>query len=193
VSPATGGEDRTVNLRLGIVRLGLPNFLKKRKLAELFRLTGRAFDEDPPAAEGLSLRQMRRLYAEFSSGAAARALGDPAGAADVERRLFEAALEFGRAIRDELRVTSSREVMAAARVLYRGLGIDFRGATSGEIVVRRCDFESHYSPEVCRLMSRLDAGVLAGLAWGGRLEFSERLTEGASCCRARFTFPEGGP
>jgi hypothetical protein len=189
----TGVEDRPVNLRLWIARLGLPNYLKKRKLEELFSLTGRAFGEGPPAAEGLSLRRMRRLYAEFSKDAAARALGDPAGAAAVEGRLFEEALAFGRGLRGELRVATPGEVMAAARVLYRGLGIDLRGATSGEIVVRRCAFERQYSPEVCRLMSRLDAGVLAGLAGGGRLEFSERLTEGASCCRARFTFPGGGP
>jgi hypothetical protein len=59
----------------------------------------------------------------------------------------------------------------------------------GDIVVRRCSFSRRYSAEVCRLMSRLDAGVLAGLAGGGELAFSERLTEGSDRCRARFTFP----
>jgi hypothetical protein len=182
-----------VNLRLRIALLGLPSYLKKRKLAELFTLTGRAFGEDPPAAQGLSLRRMRRLYAAFSSAAAERALGDAVRAAEAGSRLFEEALEFGRGIRDELRVGAPEDVMAAGRVLYRGLGIDFRGATSGDIVVRRCYFTQHYSAGVCRLMSRLDAGVLAGLAGGGGLEFTERLTEGAGRCLARFTFPEDGP
>lgn len=180
-----------MNVRLRIARLGLPSYLKKRKLAELFTLTGRAFGEDPPAAEGLSLPRMRRLYGEFSSAAAERALGDPVRAAEAGRRLFDEALEFGRRVRDELRVGSPADVMAAARVLYRGLGIDFRGGTTGDIVVKRCYFAPHYSAGVCRLMSRLDAGVLAGLAGGGGLEFTERLTDGAGRCTARFTFPEG--
>jgi hypothetical protein len=179
-----------VNLRLAIARFGLPNFLKKRKLAELFSLTGRAFDENQPSAKGLSLRQMRRLYAEFSRAAAERALTDPSKAAEAERRLFEGAVDLGRAIRDELHVATPGEVMAAARILYRGLGIDFKGSKAGEIVIRRCSFEPFYRPEICRLMSRLDAGMLAGLAGGGRLEFTERLTDGAGRCRARFTFRE---
>jgi hypothetical protein len=187
----TGVEGRPVNLRLWIAGLGLPDYLQRRKLAELFALTGRAFGELPPATEGLSLGRMRRLYAEFSAAAAARALGAPSKAAEAAGRLFEEASAFGRGVRDELRVASSGEVMAAARILYRSLGIDFKGSKAGEIVIQRCSFETFYRPEVCRLMSRLDAGVLAGLAGGGQLEFTERLTEGAARCRARFMFPEG--
>jgi len=179
-----------MNLRLWLARTYLPAGLKKKKLAALFRLTARAFDVNPPPADGLSLRRMRRLYAEFSRAGAERALADPSGAAEAERRLFDGAFDLGRAIRDELHVATAAEVMTAARVLYRGLGIDFKGWASGDIVIGRCYFEPHYSASICRLMSRLDAGVLAGLAGGGRLEFSERLTEGAACCRARFTFPE---
>jgi len=180
-----------VNLRLRIAGLGLPRPLQKRKLAELFALTGRAFGEDPPATAGLSLERMLRLYAEFSNAAAARALGAPSGGAEAGGRLYEEALAFGRGIRRELRVASPREVMAAARILYRSLGIDFEGTPAGEIVISRCFFETRYSAGVCRLMSRLDAGVLAGLAGGGGLEFTERLTEGAGRCRALFAFPEG--
>ena len=80
--------------------------------------------------------------------------------------------------------------MAAARILYRALEIDLRGDEDGAIVVRRCAFSPRYSPEVCGLMSAADAGLLAGLAAGGRLAFSARLSEGADSCRARFTFPE---
>lgn len=179
-----------MSLRLVLARLFLPSAVQKRKLAELFRLTARAFETAPPSFERLSLSDMRRLYADFSKDAAERALGRPDVLAGIRQRLFDEASGLGRGIRGELGVSTRRDVMAAARILYRGLGIDLAGSPGGDIVVRRCSFSRHYSPEVCRLMSRLDAGVLAGLAGGGELAFAERLTEGAGRCRARFVFPE---
>jgi hypothetical protein len=139
---------------------------------------------------GLSAERILRLYADFSQEMAERALGRPEDLAAVRQRLFDEALGLGRAIARELRVSTLREAMTAARILYRGLEIDLRGDGQGGIVVRRCSFSRAYSPEVCRLMSALDAGVLSGLAGGGELEFSGRLTEGADRCRARLTFPE---
>jgi len=179
-----------VNLRLSSARLYLPAGLQKRKLVELVRLTARAFDAAPPPVEGLSLRDLRSLYADFSRELAERALDQPPGLAEIERRLFAEALRLGRDIGRELRVSTRREVMAAAKILYRGLGIDLKGEPTGNIVIRRCAFSRHYSADVCRLISRLDAGILSGLAGGGELEFTERLTEGAGRCRARFSFPE---
>ena len=99
-------------------------------------------------------------------------------------------LGFGRRIGAMLGVRSRKDAMRAARLLYRFLGIDFLGADSGEIIIRRCSFSEHYTPETCALMSGLDEGVLAGLAGGGRLTFQARLTEGRDSCRARFAFPE---
>ncbi|HSA95014.1 MAG TPA: hypothetical protein VLJ16_03105 [Acidobacteriota bacterium] len=178
-----------MNLRLFAARLYLPAGLQKRKLESLLALTARAFNTVSPSVNGLPLREMRRVYAEFSRAMAELALSRRDGLEAVERRLFEGAERLGREIAGELRIATPREVMAAARVLYRGLEIDLAGRPSGEIVVRRCSFSREYSPEVCRLMSRLDAGVLSGLAGGGELVFTERLTEGAGCCRARFTLP----
>ena len=56
------------------------------------------------------------------------------------------------------------------------------------VTIRRCFFAAHYPPEVCRFMSAMDEGIVAGLC-GGRLVFSQRLTEGADCCRARIEWP----
>jgi hypothetical protein len=56
----------------------------------------------------------------------------------------------------------------------------------GEITVRRCPFSDVYSVEVCRLVGALDSGLLAGLSGGDRLEFTQRITEGAPCCLARL-------
>ena len=76
--------------------------------------------------------------------------------------------------------------MAAARMVYELLDIDFRGTGQGEITVRRCAFSDIYSAEVCWLVSALDTGLLAGLSGGDRLEFSQRITESAPTCLARL-------
>ena len=181
-----------MSLRLALSRLYLPAVIRKRKLTELVHLTARAFDAVPPSLEGLSLDGMLRLFAEYSSEMAERARSRPEGLAEVERRLFGEASRMGREIRRELGVNTPGEAMAAARVLYRSLKIDFRGGPGGDVAIRRCFFSRFYSPTTCRLMSSLDAGVLAGLAGGGGLEFVERITEGSGCCRARFSFPKAG-
>ena len=181
-----------MNLRLVLSRLYLPSAIRKRKLADLLRLTARAFDAAPPSVEGLSLDRMLRLYAEYSREMADRALGRPEGLGAIERRLFDEASRMGREIRRELGVRTPSEAMTAARVLYRSLKIDFRGGPGGDVVIRKCSFSRFYTPGACRLMSSLDAGVLSGLAGGGGLEFVERITEGSGCCRARFSFPEAG-
>jgi len=185
-----GIEGPQVNLSLCLARLYLPAGPRKRKLEELLRLTARAFGAAPPSVDGLSLEGMRRRYAEFSREMADRALVHPEGLTMIKHRLFVEASRLGHEIARELGVSTLHEAMTAARILYRGLEIDFRGDHQGDIVIRRCSFSRHYSPDVCRLMSSLDAGILSGLAGGGGLEFTERLTEGASCCRARFSFPE---
>ncbi len=179
-----------MNLRLRLARLYLPSGPRKRKLEELLQLTARAFDAAPPSVDGLSLEGMRRRYAEFSQEMAERAFVRPEGLTTIRQRLFNDSLHLGREIARELGVSTLQEAMTAARILYRGLEIDFRGDCQGDIVIRRCSFSPHYSPEVCRLMSALDAGILSGLAGGGELEFAQRLTEGADCCRAHYSFPK---
>jgi hypothetical protein len=109
------------------------------------------------------------------------------GLAEVQHRLFENACRMGEELRRTFRVTSPAEGFAAARVLYRGLGIDLQATPDGEITVHRCFFSSYYSAPVCRLIASLDAGVFAGLLDGGCLAFSERITEGHGCCRAHFS------
>src|SRR4029450_2296143 len=89
-------------------------------------------------------------------------------------------------LRAGLRLRTTEDAMGAARVAYGLLDIDLHGTRHGEITVRRCAFSDVYSAEVCRLVSALDAGLLAGLSGGDRLEFSQRITEGAPTCLARL-------
>ena len=82
--------------------------------------------------------------------------------------------------------------MRAARIAYRMIGIDLRADEHGAVVVDRCSFAAWYSPRVCHLMSSLDAGLIAGLTQGGRLTFSERITEGRPRCLAGISWEGAG-
>ncbi len=125
-------------------------------------------------------------YALFTRDRAEQALGGSGDLPAIDHRLFGAALAVGRGYRLRLKVRGTRDAMAAARLIYRGLGIDFRGTSEGTVIIRRCAFAEVYTPRVCALVSALDRGLLAGLTGGGVLEFQQRITEGADSCRACF-------
>ena len=74
--------------------------------------------------------------------------------------------------------------MQASAIIYRALRIEFQGEPDGTIVIKNCFFSDYYSGEVCRIISSLDEGLLAGLSAGGKVNFSQRITEKKECCRA---------
>ncbi len=189
------------NLRLAAARVWVPPRLKRAALEELFARTAAAFGSPVPPAQGRGPAARLAEYARFTKERAEEALalckgdsederaapgGRPALLATLEHRLSRAARGLGGRFRLQFRVRSLGEALAAARILYRGLGIDFRGSADGEIVIRRCFFAHLYTPSVCALVSALDRGLLAGLANGGELAFEQRLTEGACRCAAHF-------
>jgi hypothetical protein len=106
--------------------------------------------------------------------------------AEIRRRLYDGAYRMGQDLRRAFRVANTSDALAAARVLYRALGIDLQAAGGGEIVVRRCFFSQHYSGAVCQVIASLDEGLFAGLSNGGQLAFYQRITEGHECCQAHF-------
>lgn len=179
-----------MNIRLTLALVFIPAHLKRKKLAELFRRTGWAFQTETPPLNGLTRTAMLQKYARFTKEQAEKALRKSQDADAARARMFQTAHELGHQTGKSLNISTREEFMAAARILYRILGIDFRGNAGGDITVRKCFFSKFYSPQVCRLISALDEGILAGLAGGGMLEFTQRLTEGKDGCRARFIFKE---
>ncbi len=174
-----------MGLRLSAVRVFLPLSLKKRYLGRLCALTAEAFRVAGPDLEGASYETRLRLFASFTRENALMVLaaGDSEAAGE---RLFENARKFGGELRRTLGVRTFGKAMAAARVLYRAIGIDFEGGPEGAIVIRSCRFAADYTPEVCGFISSLDRGILTGLTGGGDLRFARRLTEGHDSCRAEF-------
>ena len=180
-----------MNLLGTLARWYIPSFLKKWELRRLFKITGEAFGVVPPPAEKMSLQELLDEYALFTRYEVER-VGDAIPQCDrIKKYLFDHAFQIGLEYKSLFGITSSRDAMYAARIMYRILGIDFQGWETGEIEIRSCLFGRYYSSRTCRIISALDAGLLAGLSGGGRLEFMERMTEGGACCRARLIGGEG--
>jgi hypothetical protein len=178
-----------MSLRLSAARIFLPPFLRKKYLGKLFRLTAEAFGVPVPAFKGMSEEARLLLFASFTRENALRILAAGNAAAGGEM-LYRNARALGEEILKSLGVRTFADALAAARLLYRAIGIDFEGAPDGTVVIRSCRFAASYTPEVCGLVSALDRGMLAGLAGGGDLRFISRLTNGNDSCRAEF-LPEG--
>lgn len=147
-------------------------------------MTAEGFGQAPPDLRGLSCAELLLRYASFTRAESERSLA--AGTAPAARAaLRERALRLGRDIRSRLPIRGRADEAAALRALYRLLAIDLAVDAQDNVTVRRCSLAAHYPPEVCRFMSAMDEGIVAGLG-GGRLVFSERLSEGSDRCRARI-------
>lgn len=174
-----------MGLRLSAARVFLPPFFKKKYLGKLFRLTATAFGVGVPALEGTSHEARLSLFASFTGENASRILAAGKVAA-VGERLYRNARAFGEELRKSLGVRTFADALAAARLLYRAIGIDFEGTPDGTVVIRSCRFAAAYTPEICGIVSSLDRGILAGLTGGSDLRFVSRLTDGNDSCRAEF-------
>ncbi len=168
-----------------------PSIVKRQALARLYKSTAAAFRCDMPRLSGLSREQCLLAYARFTADRAEEALRCGGDLSELQERLYRNAYRLGRTPGWLLGVRGVDDVMALGRFFYGILDIDFRGRGSGEITIGRCYFSSFYSPQVCQVMSAMDRGLLAGLAGAGGLVFTQRITEGQPCCRARFTLAAG--
>jgi hypothetical protein len=171
-------------IRVTAARILMPFGLRRQALEQLFARTAAAFGTPvpPPRTRGTNRRLLE--YARFTRAQAEEALRRGEDLTALDRGLHRAAYGLGASYRLQLGVHSISGAMAAARFIYRNLGIDFHGSPDGEVIIRRCGFARTYTPQVCRLISALDRGLMAGLARGGELQFRQRITEGADSCRA---------
>jgi len=177
-----------MGLSLIVSRLYLPGLVRSRKLKELFRITAGAFNSQMPPLAGLTSTEILTRYAVFTREKAIQAIQN-GKEFEIKKQLYEAAYRLGQQNQAAFHLKSKAEVMQFSRVVYRMIGIDFRGSPDGDIEISRCFFSRYYSARVCGIVSALDHGLLAGLSGGGDLKFSQRITEGNRCCRALFCPP----
>jgi ferredoxin len=182
------------SVKLLLMRLYVPAAMRRRELEDLFGRTAAAFGQPVPPARGRSVRARLGDFARASRDWAEAAIANGEDLEGVDGRLYRSARHLGRVYRARLGIGSLAEALAAARVIYRGLGIDLKGdPRTGSIVVRRCMFSACYSARACGVISALDRGLLAGLAGGGELVFTQRITEGHAQCRAELRPAESRP
>jgi hypothetical protein len=171
-------------------KIYIPEYVKKRELMNLFHLTAMAFERTIPPTIGLSFDECLLKFAHFTKSEVDRAMSRGGDLQTIQDLLYQGAYEFGNKFRKQFRVSTARDVMEVSRLLYKILGIDFRGTEKGTITISKCFYSQHYSPSTCRVISYLDAGMIAGLSGGGELSFLERITEGSKSCDAQFFFKE---
>lgn len=185
-----------MNLLLKLIPHNLPAFIREEILAELFEATAEAFECPVPALDHLSFDECLRTYALFTSEQAENALLSGDDTAAIKTRLYQNAYPLGEKLRKWFGVDTMEEVMALGQILYRAIGVEIRDDTrgntntQGDVTVERCYFSQFYSSPVCDLISALDDGVFSGLSGGARLAFSQRLTEGRECCKAKLQLDE---
>ncbi len=107
--------------------------------------------------------------------------------------LFEVGKNLGIESRAKLGVGNSpKDLINAAKILYRVLGIDFTiemsTKTRATLVVSRCALSQQYSEFTCRVLSATDEGVFKGLEPQANMAFKEVLTSGCGNCRAQIEF-----
>jgi hypothetical protein len=175
-----------MNIRLRLLPRNFPAFIREEILTELFDATADGFGCPAPEHDHLSNDERLRAYALFTKEQAERALQGGLDVPAIKTELYQNAYLIGGRLRRWCGIDTIEEVMALGQTLYRAIGIEIEGDTEGNVTVTHCYFSQFYSSPVCELISALDDGIFSGLSRGSRLTFSERLTEGAGCCRARL-------
>ena len=177
-----------MNTRLSLLSVFLPSRVKKKKLQELLDITAEAFQISPPHLGKSRFDELLELYALLTSKMAQRYSESEEEVKQVKERLHDGAVRIGERFREELKIRTRKDSMAAAGLLYRAIGIDFRYDESGGVTIRQCYFSEFYSCEVCWIISSLDEGIIEGLSGGGRLSFFSRMTEGNKMCVGAIDF-----
>jgi hypothetical protein len=168
----------------------IPTFLKKRELMKLFNITSEAFGCTAPSISDLSFADSLVQYAQFTRMLAEQAHRESHHLKYIQDQLYRRSYELGNSYRKIFHISTLTEAMDACRILYRILGIDFRSSGDGTIKILSCYFSPYYSASTCRILSFLDAGLMAGISGGARLIFSQRITEGFHCCNAEIIMEE---
>jgi len=165
-------------------RFHLPGWIRKMALRRLFVLTADAFDVAVPELSRLSAPSLLTRYALFTREQAYTALDSATGPAVVMDRLYQRSHELGSQLRRILHLSTEQDVIRVSQLMYAVLGIDMHGGCQGKVTITHCFFSATYTPDVCRVISALDAGIASGLSAGRELVFVQRITEGRASCEA---------
>lgn len=158
-------------------------WFRRIELQQLMKLTARAFGKPARRIWTLPGDQALQAYAEFTRDNLQEVPTDA-----LVLKMSDEAFRVGCRLRRLLCLRQQADIERLAVELYRHIGITLEGHLPGHLCFRQCFFSHYYTPSVCLAASALDEGIMRGLMGeGGRLRFQQRLTEGASCCKATMT------
>jgi hypothetical protein len=152
----------------------------------------RAMEGDLVARRGaMADAQRRRVRALVD------AIGEETTVQEGRRRMGPVGERLGEEARERLGVDETMgDLVAAARLLYQVLGIEFEAEEhwdgSVTLHIQRCGLSEGYDGVTCRLMSAADEGMIRGLNPAACMEFRHRITEGTSECLADIEFHQEG-
>ena len=198
-----------MGLRLRLAAAWTPEATLLRELDRAEELTVRALDgllaqhapgalegvkgEDaPPSGPGLvprraAMAQAHTARVEALIGAVGREKAVELG----RTAMREVGVRLGEDARARLGVGGSvDDLVLAARVMYRVLGIVFRvdrpSPDRAVLRVSRCALSDWYTEEACLVLSAADEGVVRGLNPAIGMTFSRRISCGAAECEAEI-------
>ena len=196
-----------MNLRLLLASWWIPEYFLKKELNNLASLTIAELDNilkkhDPdslknitplsiPLKGNLNHIRLKMIQGhEIRVKALENLLGKERSIELARPAMFEVGYRLGLEFKKKLSIKDDlEEVMIAAHILYKVLGIEFEfqdNKTDPHIIISHCELASYYSPLSCHILSGADEGVLKGLNPTFEMKFIKRITEGASCCKARL-------
>ncbi|MBQ9420900.1 MAG: hypothetical protein IJU30_04005 [Lachnospiraceae bacterium] len=156
-----------------------PGLFRRIELQVLCNLAADTFGQKRTRVWTLTSKRGLQAYAAFT----VRCMEET----PVDRAtLYRSAYRLGRKIRRVTGFRDADDIRKLIFLLYQNIGIEMDGRIPGVIRIQKCYFSRCYSPARCRMMSAVDAGIIAGICGGGKLHFTNRITEGCPQCRAFF-------
>ncbi len=199
-----------MGLRLRVLSWWTPKFVIRKELSNVSNQTVSAL-ESALAAYGVradTLIQATPPQASIEGQRAAmaqthaqlvEALEAAVGREQAEKRCRELLFAVGRNLGEETRSrlgvgNSQKDLIRAAKILYRILGIRFELERIGnrrlQLIVDRCALVDQYSALTCEVLSATDEGVITGLQPRATMRFAQYMTDGCRTCTADVHFNE---
>jgi hypothetical protein len=195
-----------MGVKLTFLSLWTPKFIINRELEKVSKITTQ------------SLKEILRIYAPKTSikddvlktvggiegkrdamgkqhailvNALVEALGEETAVKMGRETMFKVGKQLGSQNRNRLNVGNSKsDLIKAAKIMYRVLGIDFNvdwlGPEQADLVVHRCALAKNYSKVTCEVLSATDEGVVNGLNPNLTMKFDKTITSGCNACTARI-------
>lgn len=199
-----------MSIKLDLLSLWMPEFIIRKEIEYIAKITIGELDklimENAPS-QSKSLKKPKldgssmNMRMEMSSAHENRVklliqvLGRDKAIQLGREALFSTGLDLGFQLKGRLGVGDNlAELVKAARILYKVLGIDFKVKTTEKgttLVVNRCQLASYYSPDTCLVLSATDEGVVQGLNPHLSMSFNKRIAAGSSCCLAPISTKGG--